>query len=96
MKQRLNNQLVGFLVGLFGPVIGLILFYLIQFNEMPFIYFLENIIKADVQAELISLCTVFNLLLFFLFIWSNQQLAARGVILATFLYVVFVLVIKYF
>jgi hypothetical protein len=95
MKQYLNKQYVGFVSGLVGPFIGAVLFYFIQFSEMPFIYFLENSIRADIQTELLSLCTVFNLLIFFIFIWTNLQLAARGVILATFIYVLVVLVLKF-
>jgi hypothetical protein len=95
MKQHLNKQYIGFILGLIGPLMGAVAFYLMQFSDMPFIYFLENAIKAGVQTELISLCTVFNLLIFFIFIWSNLQAAARGVILATFIYVIIVLVLKF-
>jgi len=95
MKQKFNNQLTGFVCGMIGPLLGGVLFYFMQFSEMEFKEYLKNAIEADIQSELISLCTVFNLLVFFIFIWTNLQLAARGVILATFIYVLVVMILKF-
>jgi hypothetical protein len=94
-KNFFDKQIVGFISGIIGPVIGGILFYFMQFSEITFRNYLENAIKADIQSELISLSTVFNLLVFFIFIWLNLQKAARGVILATFIYVLIVMILKF-
>ncbi len=44
---------------------------------------------------MISLSVIPNLLLFFLFIWTNRTLSARGVIFATLLVAMVMLVLKF-
>jgi hypothetical protein len=92
----LDKQLTGFIIGLLGPIIGGLLFYVMLYNEMSLLAFVETSLQAGIQTELISLATVFNLLLFFIAIWTGKQHAARGIILATFIYVFVVLILKAF
>lgn len=94
--RQLNKQYIGFISGLFGPLVGAFIFYLLKFTHLSFIQFLENIIEANIQSEMISLSCIFNLILFFIFIRLNWQKAARGVILATFVYVLIVILLKSF
>lgn len=95
-KPWLDKQLTGFIIGLIGPFVGGLLFYIMLYSEMALSAFIETSLKAGIQTELISLATVFNLLLFFIFIWAGKQHSARGVILATFIYVLIVLLLKAF
>ncbi len=95
-KPWLNKQLTGFIIGLIGPIIGGLLFYIMLYSEMALSAFIQTSLQAGIQTELISLATVFNLLLFFIAIWTGKQHTARGVILATFIYVLIVLILKAF
>jgi hypothetical protein len=90
----LDKQLTGFIIGLIGPFFGGFLFYIMLYSEMTLKAFVETSLKAGIQTELISLATVFNLLLFFIAIWTGKQHTARGIILATFIYVFIVLILK--
>ena len=85
---------IGFTVGMIGPWIGIVIFYLLQFSHMKFAYFIEHVVVNNVSTELLSLGAVMNLLLFFIQIWKERAHSARGVILATMLYAFVVLVIK--
>jgi hypothetical protein len=46
-------------------------------------------------SKVLSLATVPNLLLFFLFIWTHRNFSARGVIFATLLMAFVMLVLKF-
>ncbi len=94
MTEQINKQWVGFIFGLIGPVIGAVLFYFAKFSHMRMFDFFEEVFVRNISSEFISVSSVFNLLVFFIFIWTNLQKAARGVILATFVYVLIVVMLK--
>ncbi|RLD71107.1 MAG: hypothetical protein DRJ10_19705 [Bacteroidetes bacterium] len=92
---KYNTEQIGFISGMLVPIIVIISFYLYRDAESLKIFF-EGIIHIGVFSELISLCVVPNLLLFFIFIWTNRLKSARGVIGATLIYVLIVLGLKLF
>ncbi len=89
-----NSILTGLLVGLILPVIVFIFFYASQ-NISDFSVFVSKVFKAGIFTHLISLCAVPNLLVFFVFMWTNRLLSAKGVIGATFIYTIIVILIKF-
>ena len=85
--------------GLIVPVIAILIFYYSSYagkSGITIPEFIEQLIALKIYTQLISLCVVPNLLLFFIFIWIKLLYSARGVILATFLYVFLIIVLKYF
>ncbi len=90
-----DSQLIGFIFGIIGPLIGTVIYYFLQFSHVSFMEFIEVVLKAGKLSAVISLSTIFNLVVFFLFIWKNKPLSARGVILATFIYVLLVILVKF-
>lgn len=85
----------GLIPGLLVPLISIYGFYLIKFSKnKSFDEFLNIIQGYGVTTQVISLCVIPNLLVFFIFIWTDRYTAAKGVILATFIYVIIVLIIK--
>ena len=90
-----NSQLLGFILGIIGPMIGAVIYYFMQFSHMPLQEFFEMAIETDQLGSVISLSVIFNLFIFFFFIWKNLALSARGVILATFVYVLIVILVKF-
>ncbi len=92
---KYNTERIGLIVGLLIPIIVIFGFYLYR-NAENLNSFFEGIIHAGVFSELVSLCVVPNLLLFFIFMWTNRLKSARGVIGATFIYVLIVLALKAF
>lgn len=93
-KKSYNTQTVGLLVGLLLPVVVMLVFYEVR-NMHSLKLFLEQVMKAGVLTHLISLCVVPNLLVFFIFMWTNRLLAAKGIIGATFIYTFIVLIMKF-
>ncbi|MEZ4722881.1 MAG: hypothetical protein R2813_13490 [Flavobacteriales bacterium] len=96
MKNKLDHLYVGFAFGMIGPVLGFMLFYLIMFNHKPFSGFLQMILNnSDTHAGIISVSLVFNLIFFFIALRNDWYNAARGVIMAMFVYAPFVVYFKY-
>lgn len=92
--KRFDTVLSGFIPGLILPVVTLLLLWLIRFNG-TLGEFLSSFQRMGMLSKVLSLTAVPNLLLFFLFIWTNRNFAARGVIFATILVALVMLVLKF-
>src|SRR5687768_3816691 len=79
---------VGFLPGLMGPLVCILLFYLVKFTGIPFMDYIKMVKNPTVLSPILSLGVIVNLFIFFPFIWSHYYNAARGVIGATFIYAI--------
>ena len=90
-----NTEKLGIFAGLVVPLIVIIGFYKYRGSESIDAFF-EKIVSVGIFSELVSLCVVPNLLLFFIFIWTNRLKSARGVIGATFIYALIVIGLKLF
>jgi hypothetical protein len=96
VKKTFDNVWLGAFAGLIAPVFAMFLFYLIRFNHLTFTQFYERILQANgIVTPSISLCVIINLLVFFLFIWSNRNYSARGVLLSTMVYAGYVVYQKF-
>lgn len=94
-KSLLNNLWIGLIIGFIVPFFAILIFHLSTYPEMSFKEFYAQIFGMDILPALLSLCGVPNLLMFFIFIWTNKLKSARGVLLATFIYTVVVFIIKF-
>ena len=94
MKLNFNRQPIGIIVGLIGPLLVMLSFYLIKYSRFSIPEFVNLMFGAQIFTPLISLSVVINLLLFFLFYWTHRDYAARGVIFATMIYALLVVVLK--
>ena len=92
---RFDSMITGLVTGLLLPEIVITAFYYIKFSEMDINIFIQNMLLVNILSKIISLCVIPNLLLFFLYIWTNKLYAARGVIFATIIYAFATIIIKY-
>ena len=83
------------MAGLILPVMTLIVIYFVRFNHLPMVNFINSMVSTHKLSSLINLSVIPNLLLFFAFIWTNMLYLARGVLLATVLFAVIVVLVKY-
>lgn len=95
MKYSLNNLWLGITSGMLLPIISLVIFYLSTYKNLGFIEYIKQLVSMNVVTQLVSLCVVPNLLLFFIFIWTNKLYSARGVLFATIIYTIIVFIIKF-
>lgn len=88
---------VGFAFGVIGPAFGFIIYYLSFFSHKTLDNFWNMVHQTPaIQAPLLSLTLIFNLVLFLGVLKLNMNYFARGILLATFMYVPIVIFLKYF
>jgi hypothetical protein len=94
-KNNFNHLLLGLLLGLLAPTIGIIIFYFSKFSESNLSEFITISIQEKMLSPLLSLCAVINLAVFYLFIQFDKLQTAKGIILATFIYGLAIVLLKF-
>ncbi|MBA4410128.1 MAG: hypothetical protein Q8S54_06605 [Bacteroidota bacterium] len=93
-QNRLDQILTGLLIGIILPVIIFLITYQVKYSDLEFTVYLRKIWQMKIFLKILSLCVFPNLGVFLLFLWIKYERAARGVVMATFIYVFFVLIAK--
>ena len=93
-KNRYDQILSGWLIGMISPIIIFLILYQLKYSEMEFMVYVRNIWQMKIFLKILSLCVFPNLGFFFLFYRIKYDMAARGVIMATFMYAFAVLIAK--
>jgi hypothetical protein len=91
-KIKYDNRLLGLSLGIIVPIVTFIIFYLYR-NPVSFKLFYDQVLTINIISRLVSLCVIPNLLVFFIFIWTNRYKSAHGVIGATFVFAIVVLIL---
>ena len=86
MKGKWNNIIFGLVPGMLVPVITYFLIYLSLSGDKNMVEYFNSLASTHVLTKILSLAVVPNLLLFFIFIWSDMLKTARGVLSATMIY----------
>lgn len=84
----------GFVPGLLFPLVIVGVFYVAGYSNIPFTGFIRSTLQMGILIKLITLCAFPNLLLFLWFIKQKSDRAARGVLMATFVYAFIVIFSK--
>lgn len=93
MNRKMDGLYWGLVPGMLLPVITFILMWALG-SELLLHAFIKRSIELKVLAKEISLANISNLAVFFIYIWTSRYRSARGVIMATFFWVVIMLVAK--
>jgi hypothetical protein len=94
MKSPFNTLWMGAILGLIAPWMVVIIFYNLKFSHLKFGDFIEISYLNQVFTPLISLSALLNLGVFYLFIWTQKDHSARGVLAATFIYAIAIFIFK--
>ena len=92
-KKRFDTVLSGLIPGLLLPLVTMVIIWAVRF-EGGIRDFLSNFHQIHMLSKVLSLATIPNLLLFFLFIWTNRIFPARGVIFATLVVGIIIVILK--
>lgn len=87
--------LIGFLVAIFATAAGFFL-YIEIFSEFDFQESIKIIREGDLFGKVLGLAAIPNLFVFFIFLKKNQDLRAKGVLMATILTALSMLILKFF
>jgi hypothetical protein len=92
-----NVPIFGFVIGLFAPVLGLLIVFLILGgNNDGFGDFFNDVLRNRTLGALyITLSLLINLVPFIYYTNKRLDQTARGILVATMLYAVLVVLIKY-
>jgi len=93
-KNRFDRILSGWLLGTIVPLVIFLITYEIKYSEIEFAVYLKNLWNMKLFLKILSLCVFPNLGFFLLFYRLKYDMAARGVIMATFMYTFMVLIAK--
>ena len=87
-------MLWGLIPGIILPLTTLIIIWVIRYDG-GFLQFLKDFQQIGLLSKAVSLAAIPNLLLFFLFIWTDRTFSSRGVIFATLVVAFLMLVLKF-
>lgn len=86
MKRRADKIWVGLVMGIVIPFLVMFIFYLSSYAYLTVPDFLRKMVFASIFFKVLSLCAIVNLVTFFMFYKTQNDKAARGVILATMIF----------
>ena len=90
-----DNLKLGLVLGLIGPVLGLIVVYFIKYREPAFADFFELFINTKSMITAIgSLSLLANVVLFTLYVNTNRDHTAKGIFIVTLIYGIGILLLK--
>ncbi len=95
-KNKLDNFAIGTLTGLLVPVIVFFAVYFISESGISFSNYVGNLMYLQALVKLGSLCVFANSAVFMLFIKMKYDKTARGVLGATILYAIAVMISQVF
>lgn len=93
-NKKFDTLLSGLIPALVLPVLTLLVIWLVK-SDGGLREFLVRFQQMKMLSKLVSLAAIPNLLLFFIFIWTNRNFSARGVIFATFLLAFIMVILKF-
>jgi hypothetical protein len=93
---KVNVPITGFLIGLFLPILGMFIMYLIWGNHAGVPQFASSLAhQPGMAAKVVLLGLLINLIPFVYFNMKRLDYAMRGIFIATMLYAVFIVLIKF-
>lgn len=94
MRRNTNKLGFGFLLGLAIPLLIFVAVFLAGKKEIALSDYLYNLWKLGAFLKVMSLCVLPNLALFLYFYRVKYDFAARGVLMATFVFAFVVMLSK--
>jgi len=91
-----DNFFIGLLLGLFVPLIGAFLFYILLMENTSISEFIEGLQDSYVFPRITALGAMFNLGMFFILNNSGKDRSAKGVVFATIVYALLAVFMKVF
>jgi len=78
------------------PFIGVVIMYFVKFSEAGFGNYITSLFKnGDLGSKILSLSSLLNIIPFLYYTNKRLDLTARGVLLATMLYFVLFILLKF-
>lgn len=96
MKQKIRKEiLIGFLIGIIANLAGCYL-YIFFFSKYSLETTIQIALEQDIFGNIIALGALLNLGVFFIFLKKKEYYRARGVIMATLLAAIIIVIAKFY
>ena len=90
-----DNLQLGLVLGFLGPLLGLLVIYLVRFSSSGFSVFLEEFFSNNrLITSIGSLALLANVILFTIYVNTQRDTTAKGIFLVTLIYGIAILVLK--
>ncbi|HPC98286.1 MAG TPA: hypothetical protein P5257_05750 [Bacteroidales bacterium] len=96
MKSKIDNTVSGFVLGIVLPAATLAVLYLVTSGGVPFFQYITDIVSSGKVTRVVSLCVIPVVILFFIFNRLDMLRGAKGLLAATFFWVLVILVERIF
>jgi hypothetical protein len=99
MKQKIGKELlIGLTLGVISNLAGsyLYIFFLSEIKELSVDSTLEVTLEQGMLGNIIALGALLNFVVFFVFLKKGQYYRARGVVLATLIAAIIILISKFY
>jgi hypothetical protein len=94
IHKKFNSLLYGLVPGLVLPILFFLAFWMLK-SDSSLQQFLVDFQRLGMLSKVLSLSAIPNLLLFFLFIWTDRNFSARGVVFSTLILAFVMLILKF-
>ena len=95
MILKKDNLKLGLVLGLIGPLLGLIVIYFIKFPGVSFRDFLDEFFNnSKLITSIGSLSLLANVVLFTLYVNTHRDTTAKGIFILTLVYGIAILILK--
>ncbi len=92
-----DNLCLGLILGLIGPLIGLVIVYLIKFPSLPFKDFLEYFMNDNkVITNVGTFSLLANAVIFAIYVHFDKAQTFKGIFIITLFYGIGILILKLF
>jgi len=92
-----DNLKLGLVLGLVGPVLGLIIVYFFKFSYLGLLDFLDYFFTTrGLITSVGALCLLANAVLFTIYVNTHRDNTAKGIFATTLVYGIAILIIKVF
>jgi hypothetical protein len=92
-----DNLRLGLVLGLIGPLLGLVVIYFIKAPSSTFTDFLDNFMHDNRMITSIgSLSLLANAVLFTIYVNTSRDITAKGIFIVTLIYGIGILLLKLF
>lgn len=93
---KIDRFWIGLGIGILSPVFCFMLYWLFVYSYMSFpVRFIDYLLKGNMLSNVIKVCTLGNLVWFYLSMKKNWDAASKGILTSVFLYLIAVLWISY-
>ncbi|MCD6064996.1 MAG: hypothetical protein K0R82_2907 [Flavipsychrobacter sp.] len=91
-----NVPIFGLIIGILFPLLGVIITYFVKFKGVPFPEYITSLFSnGKLGSMVLSLSALLNIIPFLFYTNKRLDLTARGIMVATLLYFVLFVLIKF-